>query len=93
MRSVLFSDRRIAALTALMCVLGLVLVAEVTWAHANARPQDCPTPEASTVTGDRDTPGHTDTGPGVILAFEHAYHVQRSAHAARASTTPDAALP
>ena len=34
--------------------------------------------------------GGTNSGPDVILAFQHAYYVTRSATAARALTTPDA---
>lgn len=38
-------------------------------------------------------PGGTADAPGVILAFEHAYYVQRSGAAARAVVAPDAAVP
>ncbi|MFQ6331202.1 hypothetical protein ACLMAL_34410 [Nocardia sp. CWNU-33] len=37
--------------------------------------------------------GSSATGPEVILAFQHAYYVERSGQAARALTTPDAAVP
>ncbi|MFD0360250.1 hypothetical protein ACFQZZ_02165 [Nocardia sp. GCM10030253] len=37
--------------------------------------------------------GSTTTGPEVILAFQHAYYVERSGEAARAVTTPDASVP
>lgn len=36
--------------------------------------------------------GSTDTGPEAVLAFQHAYYVTRSGTAARAVTTPDAAV-
>ncbi|MFC9894305.1 hypothetical protein ACFVMC_11480 [Nocardia sp. NPDC127579] len=37
--------------------------------------------------------GSTESGPDVILAFQHAYYVQRSGAAARALTAPDALVP
>ncbi len=37
--------------------------------------------------------GDLRSGPGVILAFEHAYFVARSGHTARSLTTADAAVP
>ncbi|WP_234390970.1 hypothetical protein [Nocardia suismassiliense] len=37
--------------------------------------------------------GSTASGPDVILAFQYAYYVSRSGAAARAVTTPDAAVP
>ncbi|WP_194814554.1 hypothetical protein [Nocardia sp. XZ_19_385] len=37
--------------------------------------------------------GSLSNGPDAILAFEHAYYTQRSGTAARAATTPDAAVP
>ncbi|MFC8045930.1 hypothetical protein [Nocardia sp. NPDC057353] len=36
--------------------------------------------------------GSTETGPEAVLAFQHAYYVTRSGTAARAVTTPDAAV-
>ncbi|RJO75178.1 hypothetical protein D5S18_17605 [Nocardia panacis] len=36
--------------------------------------------------------GSTDSGPDVILAFQHAYYVARSGVAARQVTTPDASV-
>ncbi|WP_225724734.1 MULTISPECIES: hypothetical protein [unclassified Nocardia] len=36
--------------------------------------------------------GGTDSGPNVILAFQHAYYVARSGTVARQATTPDAAV-
>ncbi|MEV4234730.1 MULTISPECIES: hypothetical protein [unclassified Nocardia] len=36
--------------------------------------------------------GSTDSGPDVILAFQYAYYMTRSASDARALTTPDAAV-
>lgn len=38
-------------------------------------------------------PGDQKSGPGVIVAFEHAYYVTRSGTAVRALTTPDSSLP
>ncbi|MGQ4596365.1 hypothetical protein [Nocardia sp. R6R-6] len=37
--------------------------------------------------------GSADSGPDVILAFQHAYYVARSGAVARSSTAPDAAVP
>ncbi|MEU8898851.1 hypothetical protein [Nocardia sp. NPDC048505] len=37
--------------------------------------------------------GSTETGPDAILAFQHAYYVERSGTAARALTAPDASVP
>lgn len=37
--------------------------------------------------------GSVDSGPDVILAFQHAYYVARSGTAARSLTAPDAAVP
>ncbi|MGW4369243.1 hypothetical protein ACWEKT_26710 [Nocardia takedensis] len=56
---------------------------------ASAQP---PIPEG-VVVGDQNTPGDTTSGPGVILAFEHAYYVRRSAQAARELAGPDTTLP
>lgn len=39
------------------------------------------------------TPGDTSSAPAVILAFEHAYYVQRSGAAARALVTTDSPMP
>lgn len=41
----------------------------------------------------RTDPGDQKSGPGVIVAFEHAYYVTRSGTAVRALTTPDSSLP
>ncbi|MEV6275513.1 hypothetical protein [Nocardia sp. NPDC051832] len=37
--------------------------------------------------------GSSETGPDAILAFQHAYYVERSGIAARALTAPDASVP
>ncbi|WP_156052440.1 hypothetical protein [Nocardia carnea] len=37
--------------------------------------------------------GGTDRAPEAILGFEHAYYIERNGTAARAFTTPDAAVP
>ncbi|WP_216916936.1 hypothetical protein [Nocardia noduli] len=53
---------------------------------------DCPARvEGDTVTSAER--GDTDSGPGVILAFESAYYLDRSGAKARGFTTGDAALP
>lgn len=55
-------------------------------AGANA---DCPTGTQGPVTTGRDA-GGTDSGPGVIKAFEFAYYVDRSGEKARSMVTPAA---
>ncbi|MGW5383910.1 hypothetical protein [Nocardia sp. NPDC003963] len=52
----------------------------------------CPTRiEGATVSGAGR--GGTGSAPEAILGFEHAYYIERSGTAARAFTTPDAAVP
>ncbi|WP_280380864.1 hypothetical protein [Nocardia wallacei] len=58
-------------------------------AMATAECRDTRGPDFATGTG----PGGTADAPSAILAFEHAYYVQRSGAAARAVVTPDANVP
>ncbi|WP_405161518.1 hypothetical protein OG203_35075 [Nocardia sp. NBC_01499] len=55
---------------------------------------DCPaTPVVAGGTVRGSGTGGTESGPGVVMAFETAYYVTRSGIAARAVTTPDANVP
>lgn len=54
--------------------------------------RDCPSRTRGSVTTGND-PGDQRSGPGVIKAFNHAYYVTRSAHAARAVALSSAVQP
>jgi hypothetical protein len=63
--------------------------AAAVWPHATA---DCRRTRTAALTTGAD-PGDTETGPGAILGFEHAYYVARSGEQARTYVAADADVP